>query len=489
MFEREVSLSAKGIPLEDALREVARQGGVELDLDREGLAAANLDLTGMIDAEFERLPLGDALGRLIDWSEYPGVYRELRGGKLFLSTLLSQSKRVKAHLPEWLKPLDGNGLSARLDEKDEVAELYAHGPSVTDGVLAKLKSLPRLRKLTIGRSPALTRAGLASLAGLEALESLEVQGLDQAGGLGDDVIRAVAGLQSLRELSISESGTSDAGAKLLEEMPWLTRLHFYQEGRLTDTAIASIAKITGLKSLILTSYVGNREYGRMSFTPGGLDKLQNLHDLEILRLDGLDCFTVEPAFPKLRVLSVGGPQVDDAFATSISGCRRLRSLTLSHARVTDAGLEPIATLPKLRQLVLDDLPISDAGLAHLRRSPRLEHIELRRIDYTDAGVGHLAAIKTLNRLDLGGSRATVAGLGQLESLPELRTLWLFGFRGDGYAELARLKGLRDLHFEMCSIDEPAFHALESALPKAEIRAGTGGGFLRSSRPRSGYSLR
>ena len=135
----------------------------------------------------------------------------------------------------------------------------------------------------------------------------------------------------------------------LEAMPQLTHLTLRQEGRLTDAALVSVAKLKGLRTLDLSSYVGTQSYGFMRFTPEALRPLATLRELEVLRLAGQAPLTL--LFPpKLTSLSVGG--VDDAAATRIARCRYLRSLELMYSDITDDGLKKIATIPGLRHLNL-----------------------------------------------------------------------------------------------------------------------------------------
>ena len=132
----------------------------------------------------------------------------------------------------------------------------------------------------------------------------------------------------------------------------------------------------------------------------------------------------------------------------------------------------------------------------LFRSPKLDHLELRTGSLTDEALGHLAEIKSLTRLDLwgggstfggGGSNFTVAGLQQLKRLPNLQTLWLFNLEDAGsYGGLKELTQLRELVFEMATINQQQFNELETALPKTRLSAGNGAGHLRSIRNPNGF---
>ncbi|MBC8114171.1 MAG: PD40 domain-containing protein, partial [Candidatus Saccharimonas sp.] len=493
VFARTVSLDAKEMPLRKALAELARAARVPLKLDEPALAEAKLDLNAPVTVTITDEALSVALLRLIDWNAHQGVYRELRGGALFLTTIEAAKERTKRVLPDWLKPIsDQQRLHATIDGDNQIVAISA-GEALTDELLARLKSLPKLHELSISGTTKLTPAGLAHLAELTELEKLSLSGFNETeDGLADVALKHIVGLKSLRELRLRESWVTDAGIQLLEGMPQLTLLEIYQEGRLTDGAIASIAKLKRLKYLSLTCYVGTKRWGFMRFSPEALRQLSVLQELKVLTLPGQTVpadFFLE--FPGLTSLDLQGEFVTDATAERIAQRRALNSLSLSRTRITDEGWKKLATLPELRRLSLTREKITDDGIAHLKALPRLNHLELRTGSLTDEALGHLAEIKSLTQLDLwgggstfggGGSDFTVVGLQQLKGLPKLRTLWLTNLNDRGsYAGLKELTQLRELVFEMATINQQQFNDLETALPETRISAGTGGGHLRSIR--------
>jgi RNA polymerase sigma factor (sigma-70 family) len=401
---------------------------------------------------------------------------------------LGQQARVAEKLPEWLKPLHGKGLLATLDDNGGVAAVTA-GDVVTDELLAKLRTLPKLRELHIETTKGITPAGLAHLAKMPRLEKLSAYEMNTEGpGLGDEIIRNVVGLESLRELSITECGTTDAGAKLLEKLPRLTSLTLRQEGRLTDEALKSIGKLSKLRSLSLDSYVGTERFGRMRFSADGVRHLEGLKDLESLHLVGQEVPADALAFPRLTALSLGHPAVDDAVAAKVGELRELRQLELTYCGIGDAGLERIAGLPELRRFSLSssDTKVTDAGIGYFRTHEHLERVTLRVTGLTDESLGHLARVETLTGLDLYGSGEPgvapgknfgIAGLQQLKKLPKLERLRLsnLDLPGRGYVGLKELKHLRELTFMMTNVTDGELELLAEALPEARISAATGGG--------------
>jgi hypothetical protein len=158
-----------------------------------------------------------------------------------------------------------------------------------------------------------------------------------------------------------EAGVTDAGAKLLEDMPQLRSLSLRQEARLTDEALKSIGKLGELESLSLDSYVGTRQLGRMRFSANGIRELRGLQELRSLHLVGQEVHADALRFPKLESLGLGHAAVDDAVAAKIGELRSLRMLELTYCRIGDAGLRVIASLPELRRLDISSTTITDIG--------------------------------------------------------------------------------------------------------------------------------
>lgn len=258
-----------------------------------------------------------------------------------------------------------------------------------------------------------------------------------------------------------------------------------QEGRLTDEALKSIARLPRLKSLALDSYVGTERFGWMRFSAAGIRQLKGLKELESLRLVGQEVPADALAFPKLTALGLGHSAVGDEAAVKIGELRELRGLELMYCDIGDSGLKSIATLPELRSLNLSSSRITDAGVERFRSHKKLEHVTLRAGALTDKALEHLAQIETVTRLDLSGSgepgvapgRAfSVVGLQQLKKLPKLDTLYLTNFDSPGgYAGLKELNHLRELSFMMTNVTDAELEALEKALLNTRITSATGGG--------------
>jgi beta-lactamase regulating signal transducer with metallopeptidase domain len=394
---------------------------------------------------------------------------------------------IERHLPDWLKVHYNRGLLASLDDDHNVVSITA-GEVMSDELLGKLRTLPKLRELDIETTRRITPVGLKHLAELSSLQKLMVYRLSHNGaGLGDTVVQNVVGLQSLREFHLQHCGTTDAGLALLATMPQLTVLDVSGEPRLTDAAIASIARLKRLRSLSLNSYVGT-EQGWMRFSTDALRSLVGLRDLEHLHLVGQPVSAQVLNFPRLKSLSLGTASVDDTCADRIAQCRHLQALDLVYTNITDEGMRKIADLADLRRLNLDSHVVTDAGIKHLTRLEKLQHISLRASRLTDEALRHLAGIKALTRIDLNGSGEpgvnagtcfTIAGVQRLKALANLRSLWLTNVdSAGGFLGLKELAQLQELTLMMTNIRAEELDALEAALPKTRINHASGGGFAR-----------
>jgi beta-lactamase regulating signal transducer with metallopeptidase domain/Leucine-rich repeat (LRR) protein len=478
ILARKVSLTADSRPLKEALAALARAANLELQLEAEALKKVGLDVDQSVTTTIKDQPLADALSKLINWSGHFGAFREVRGQKLIITTLHARQEFIARHLPEWLQPHYNRGLLATLDDQNEIVSITA-GEAVDDELLARLKTLPKLRELSIETTKRLTPAGLDAFESMASLEKLSFYSMRYEGQwLGDAIIERIVGLKMLRELSLVECGVTDEGVRRLEAMPQLSLLSLGNEGRLTDAALASIGKLKNLKSLSLSSYAGSEQLGRMKFSADGVRRLIGLQQLEELHLVGHAVPAEALEFARLKSLSLGHDEVDDACAARIATLQDLRSLVLVYTKITDDGLKNIAELPALARLQLDSRIITDAGIGHLKRLSAMQHISLRATHLTDASLRHLAGMNSLQRIDLNGSGEpgvnagkcfSMRGIHELRALSKLRTLWLTNVAaGGGYESLKDLQQLRELTLMMTDIRPEEFTALEEALPGTRI---------------------
>ena len=536
------------MPLKDAYAEVCREAKVELDFDTAGvdLAARTSDLP--ITITFKDEPLESAIRRifLALWHQqgFKDVYWEWRGEKFVVPSQRAQLARTLQNLPDWLKPLYNNGLSATLDQDGNVVSVSASGKT-DDVLLAMLQKLPKVRNLDIQMTTMITPAGLAHLAELPVLEKLHLYEVNRDGtGIGNDALRIAAQIKTLRELSVAFCGVTDDGVRALvralEGMIQLTALDL-SHNWLTDAGMKSLAGLTNLQSLDVSGPRFGYAYSSTRITDEGIKQLSRLTELRKFSIDGLGISGSSISFPHLQSLDLRGDLVTDAALDSIVQCRELRHLglektsvsddgmrkltaltelrqvNLDSARITDAGIACLKTLPKLeqvqlratrisneslrhlseirelRQLSLESGLITDAGIAYLEALPKLEHLELRATALSDLSLRNLSRIKSLTHLDLdadgepdvvSGQLFTIRGLQQLKNLPQLRELAINNFEAPGeIVGLRELAQLGWLTLRSTTIQEGEAELLQAAMPNTSINVDSGpSAVMRRERP-------
>lgn len=140
-----------------------------------------------------------------------------------------------------------------------------------------------------------------------------------------------------------------------------------------------------------------------------------------------------------------------------------------------AGLANLKGLKKLQELYLAYQPITDSNLSQIAGLKSLKVLSLYKTKVSDAGMSHLAGLSGLQDLDLAFTKVTDAGVANLKGLGELKRLNL-AFTGVTDASVGHLKGLAKLEYVSVGgskITDKGVEALQTALPKATIRGGSG----------------
>lgn len=508
-LERKISLKAQKMPLKEVLAEMCRQAKIELELDVDGLKLSGVSMDMLVTMECKDEPLQSVFVRIYRLLERRGsfgdFYPEIRNGKLLVTSLKGRNARETQWLPDWLKPLNENGVVSHFDDQTNVISISV-GAKADDDFLAKLKTLPKLQELDIEVTKFITPQGLAQLGDLPALEKLSLYHVNGGSfGLGDAAMKAVSKIRTLRDLSVKESGVTDDGVRALEGMTQLTALTLSGNG-VTDAGMKYLAGLTNLQQLDLSQTAWVQSH--MQITDKGLKDLSNLTALWDLSIGGLANVTDAALkhlsrltelrnfsfagssvtsqsinFPKLESLDFSGEQVTDATLSNIDQHRDLQKLTLRYTAATDATMGRIAKLTELRRLTIDSYYITDAGIGQLRALPKLEHLELRATQVSDASLRSLAEIKSLKRIDLNGSGVpgvnfgqlfTMDGLQQLKNLPNLRELWINNLElPEGCLGLRELKQLRSLDLDFCNVKDAEEELLKTLMPDTYVSAVSG----------------
>ena len=96
-------------------------------------------------------------------------------------------------------------------------------PEVDDAALAVLAELPNLKRLYLHELPSVGDMGLAHIAAAQNLEVLDIWALPW---MTDAAVEVIASLPKLKELSIRETGVSEASLARIAAMPSLLSLTF-----------------------------------------------------------------------------------------------------------------------------------------------------------------------------------------------------------------------------------------------------------------------
>lgn len=206
------------------------------------------------------------------------------------------------------------------------------------GALARVRSLPALRELSIASVKPPGDEALAALAGLP-LTSLDAS----ASSFGDAGARHLATLTQLRHLQLARTGLTDASAEALGALAHLEELSLAGTS-VGDATLAALSKLPELRELDL---------GRTEVTDAGLAHLE--------------------ALPHLERLSLDRANLTDAGMQHLGRLTSLRFLSLRDVEtITDEGFKELLNLTHLRKLFFSSLHVTaEAEAALLARLPNL----------------------------------------------------------------------------------------------------------------------
>lgn len=110
-------------------------------------------------------------------------------------------------------------------------------PNVSDQALEVLADLPALKRLYLHEIASISDEGLKNLEAAKSLELLDIWSVPK---MTDATIDVIAKLPNLKELSIRETGVSEASVEKLMSMPKLQSLTFKNNGTLSEANIAKL---------------------------------------------------------------------------------------------------------------------------------------------------------------------------------------------------------------------------------------------------------
>jgi hypothetical protein len=206
------------------------------------------------------------------------------------------------------------------------------------------------------------------------------------------------------------------------------------------------------------------------------------------------------AWPRLRWLNLMNCQeVTDEGLRALRAARRLEWLGIGGLKgITDAGLAAVCEIPTITTLLpCGCLQLGDRTLEALPRLTSLREIYTSGNSYSDEGMRHLARCRSIEVLGFDGPVGD-AGYALLAEMPALRELHLPAchlLTKEGLAGLAAIPSLEELHFYNtpgitddwvdafgrfsslrrlglmgCGVSEEGLERLRAALPGCDVTA-------------------
>jgi Leucine-rich repeat (LRR) protein len=293
--------------------------------------------------------------RLSDFRDTPDFNKQGRRDKLSDCSGLASLAPIKLlrRLDLQEVPIGAAGFKAlaQLNQLETLRLSALRLPPGDEGTpedVAALKSLSNLRSFEIATSvywngEASLEFGYAVLraaAGMSSLRSLKVHGPCTSGGS----LEALAKASHLEELFLDPVTLSDRSLSAIGRMKDLRNLGLGSEGIVTAEVLAKLAAIPQLTQLALS--------GDSQLTGTDLAALANLKQLKALTLAdtpfGDDESEVLRSMPGLEELNLDKTKISDRALESITSLANLHVLRLNDTAVTVDRL--LVTLPKLKHL-------------------------------------------------------------------------------------------------------------------------------------------
>jgi hypothetical protein len=241
---------------------------------------------------------------------------------------------------------------------------------------------------------------LADVSRLPQLEELSVAGL----AFGDDELRRLHRVKSLRGLVLNSTSVTDEGvAALAESLPQVAIRH--KQGRAILTLDLKFNADIRVASVSRPDPITDRDR-------------DDSEAIEITLRPGRD----KGAIPYLRALrtllrlNLGGTSTDDDGLKYCSSLMDLITLNLPYTQVGDAGLPQLQRLAALQSLDLEGTRVGDDGLRSLKGLSSLHALCLAGTKVTDAGLRELSSLTNLRELDLRNTGVTAEGAKKLKKL-------------------------------------------------------------------------
>jgi Leucine-rich repeat (LRR) protein len=333
--------------------------------------------------------------------------------------------------------------------------LALYGSGFTDAGCVHIKEMPSLRILTFHENLCrISDAGLVHIAQMPKLEILCLHGMKN---ITDAGIAYLTKMSSLHKLNIASSQVTDRGLEHLSQIKTLEHMELPQDQRgITDRGLEHLSRLSNLEHLSISRIhfkdpKRNKEY----YTDKGLEYLSRCSKLEELNIGSIGITDTGMEYiAKLTglksLLLIGCDNITDAGFAKLTALKSLERLNAFNNNVTIAGLNHLGSLSNLKRMhitgvrrggavldlsgmtCLEYIIISlsrksaevftDADLACLRSLRMLADLQIGPREFTDSGLQHLAGLTQMKCLGLGGSKLTDAGIRHLAGMKKLISL-------------------------------------------------------------------
>lgn len=242
--------------------------------------------------------------------------------------------------------------------KPSVERLTYENSELTDEGLKYLQPLWNLKYLSV-------RESLITDKGVKYLERLPLLKLDiSSTRITDESLEILSKITTLKELKLSETSIQGLNHKLrlLESMKQLELLDVAKL-QLKDEQIADLEKLTSLKVLKISH---NPDLTNTSLA--SVAKLKHLKQLCMRRGHFHGAFKLLKPLKEIEYLELTDSAVQDADLKAVSQLSSLQALNLNGTHITDSGMHTlaVASLPMLEELSVAETKTTEKGIREFR---------------------------------------------------------------------------------------------------------------------------
>lgn len=273
---------------------------------------------------------------------------------------------------------DASQISLRGLESLRGAKNLAHisisGKEIGPAEISILAKVSTLKSLSL--CGALT-GSLKPLATLHGLEDLKIIGPSPF----PELLLSISSLTSLRSIYFFETVFSKATGEALSKLPQLSKLNL-DRVIYEPEAIQALSKIRGLREIELRPL--------FPLLPRDIEPLAQLPQLESLSIDYYqntdEWIRVFTKLAGIRILDLQHIKVTQCGLSLLGQAKALEELSLP-ALASDETLRTLPMLPRLRELSITGPNVTDSGLQSLKDCRALETVEIHNSPITDRGLG------------------------------------------------------------------------------------------------------